>query len=172
MHVSRRKLLTSCRHRLNSSAGRGGPLALMKSTIKRLVCLTRVLPATPYRDNTGPTHRVACRRQAVEEFAASHDLDVEGFLQRRSPEQARRGFLDRRQWFDQGVDAIAGTFPDLGSCRSCCLADREGQGQEILLGASAAANKEVHSGRAARTRLSGASRALYEKAQSNRRSSE
>jgi len=59
----------------------------------------------PYRDNTGPTG-VACARQAVQEFAAAHGLNVEVLV---ADVQNKPDLTAEicRQWFDRdGVDMV------------------------------------------------------------------
>jgi branched-chain amino acid transport system substrate-binding protein len=69
----------------------------------------------PYRDNTGPTG-IACARQAVQEFAAAHDLDVEVLVADVQNKPDLTASICR-QWFDQeGVDMVFD-----GAASSCAL---------------------------------------------------
>jgi len=88
-----------------------------------------------YRDNTGPTS-VACVRQAVEEFnAASHGftVEVQEADHQNKPDVAS---TIARQWFDQGVDAIA-DVPT--SSVALAVSQVAKQKDKIMLNASAAA---------------------------------
>ena len=58
-----------------------------------------------YSDTSGPTS-VACARQAVQDFAGSSGLKVE-ILEADHQNKPDVGAAIARQWFDQGVDAIA-----------------------------------------------------------------
>jgi branched-chain amino acid transport system substrate-binding protein len=88
-----------------------------------------------YRDNTGPTS-VACVRQAVEEFnAASHGftVEVQEADHQNKPDVAS---TIARQWFDQGVDAVA-DVPT--SSVALAVSQVAKQKDKIMLNASAAA---------------------------------
>ncbi|MFI4951381.1 MAG: ABC transporter substrate-binding protein, partial [Caulobacterales bacterium] len=88
-----------------------------------------------YRDNTGPTS-VACVHQAVEEFnAASHGFTVEV---READHQNKPDVASTiaRQWFDQGVDAVA-DVPT--SSVALAVSQVAKQKDKIMLNASAAA---------------------------------
>ena len=148
MHVSRRKLLTSIA--IASVPPVAHARAQAKSTIK--IGVLTDLSGT-YRDNTGPTS-VACCRQAVEEFAASHGLEVELISadHQNKPDVASS---IARQWFDQGVDAIADVPTSSVALAVSQIAKEK---DRILLDArEAAGNGRSHRVSAARTRLSGAS---------------
>jgi branched-chain amino acid transport system substrate-binding protein len=69
----------------------------------------------PYRDNTGPTG-VACARQAVQEFAAAHGLNVEVLVADVQNKPDLTASICR-QWFDEeGVDMVFD-----GAASSCAL---------------------------------------------------
>ena len=154
MHVSRRKLLTS--FAIASVPPVARARAQAKSTIK--IGVLTDLSGT-YRDNTGPTS-VACCRQAVEEFAASHGLDVELISadHQNKPDVASS---IARQWFDQGVDAIADVPTSSVALAVSQIAKEK---DRILLDASAAA-MEVTSGQCSPNTIVW-SFDTYEKAQS------
>jgi branched-chain amino acid transport system substrate-binding protein len=93
-----------------------------------------------YRDNTGPTS-VACCRQAVEEFAESNGLTVEVISadHQNKPDVASS---IARQWFDQGVDAIADVPTSSVALAVSQIAKEK---DKILLDASAAAMEVTYS---------------------------
>jgi branched-chain amino acid transport system substrate-binding protein len=69
----------------------------------------------PYRDNTGPTG-VACARQAVQEFATAHGLNVEVLVADVQNKPDLTASICK-QWFDQdGVDMVFD-----GAASSCAL---------------------------------------------------
>lgn len=69
----------------------------------------------PYRDNTGPTG-VACARQAVQEFAAAHNLNVEVLVADVQNKPDLTASICK-QWFDEeGVDMVFD-----GAASSCAL---------------------------------------------------
>src|SRR5579871_3359337 len=129
MNVSRRSLLTTAAvaSTLQPRLGR----AQEKPAIK--IGVLTDLSGT-YRDNTGPTS-VACCRQAVEEFAEANGLAVEIISadHQNKPDVAAS---IARQWFDQGVDAIA-DVPTSSVALAVSQIAREKD--KILLDASAAA---------------------------------
>jgi branched-chain amino acid transport system substrate-binding protein len=153
MHLSRRKLLTSI---AIVSAPPVATRAQARSTIK--IGVLTDLSGT-YRDNTGPTS-VACCRQAVEEFATSLGLDVELISadHQNKPDVAAS---IARQWYDQGVDAIA-DVPT--SSVALAVSQVAKEKDRILLDASAAA-MEVTSGQCSTNTIVW-SFDTYEKAQS------
>jgi branched-chain amino acid transport system substrate-binding protein len=129
MPVSRRTLLKATA--VASAFRPGRSRAQTKPTI-RIGVLTDL--SGTYRDNTGPTS-VACCRQAVEEFAESNGLAVE-ILSADHQNKPDVASSIARQWFDQGVDAIA-DVPTSSVALAVSQIAREKD--KILLDASAAA---------------------------------
>ena len=129
MPVSRRNLLKTA---AVSSVFRPGLGRAQEKAAIRIGVLTDL--SGTYRDNTGPTS-VACCRQAVEEFAESNGLTVEVLSadHQNKPDVAAS---IARQWFDQGVDAIA-DVPTSSVALAVSQIAREKD--KILLDASAAA---------------------------------
>ena len=129
MPVSRRNLLKTA---AVASTFRPGLGRAQEKAAIRIGVLTDL--SGTYRDNTGPTS-VACCRQAVEEFAESNGLAVEVLSadHQNKPDVASS---IARQWFDQGVDAIA-DVPTSSVALAVSQIAREKD--KILLDASAAA---------------------------------
>jgi branched-chain amino acid transport system substrate-binding protein len=135
MLVSRRHLLKTAA--VGSAVWPGYSHAQEKATIK--VGVLTDLSGT-YRDNTGPTS-VACCRQAVEEFAESNGLAVE-ILSADHQNKPDVASSIARQWFDQGVDAIA-DVPTSSVALAVSQIAREKD--KVLLDASAAAMEVTYS---------------------------
>jgi branched-chain amino acid transport system substrate-binding protein len=129
MTVSRRNILKAA---AAASTFRPGRSRAQDKPIIRIGVLTDL--SGTYRDNTGPTS-VACCRQAVEEFAEGNGLQVEltSADHQNKPDVASS---IARQWFDQGVDAIA-DVPTSSVALAVSQIAREKD--KILLDASAAA---------------------------------
>ncbi|MBV8869993.1 MAG: ABC transporter substrate-binding protein [Acetobacteraceae bacterium] len=100
MQLSRRDLL-------GSASLLALPIARARAQARPLVKVGVLTDLSgTYRDNTGPSS-VACARQAVEEFnPASHGFDV-ALISADHQNKPNVAVSIARQWFDQGVDAIA-----------------------------------------------------------------
>jgi branched-chain amino acid transport system substrate-binding protein len=101
MQISRRGLLGT------AAALSATPIAGARAQVRQKIKIGVLTDLSgTYRDNTGPTS-VAAARLAVEEFnPASHGFDVEIISadHQNKPDVASS---IARQWFDQGVDAVA-----------------------------------------------------------------
>lgn len=135
MNITRRRLL-----RATAAAPilRPGLSRAQETAAIRIGVLTDL--SGTYRDNTGPTS-IACCRQAVEEFAESHGLKAEivSADHQNKPDVASS---IARQWFDQGVDAIA-DVPTSSVALAVSQIAREKD--KVLLDASAAAMEITYS---------------------------
>ena len=154
MYLSRRRLLTTI------TAVSAIPLARARAQAKPTIKIGVLTDLSgTYRDNTGPTS-VACCRQAVEEFATAHGLNVEVISadHQNKPDVAAS---IARQWFDQDVDAIA----DVPTSSVALAVSQVAKAKDkILLDASAGA-MEVTSGQCSPNTIVW-SFDTYEKAQS------
>ena len=103
-----------------------------------------------YRDSVGPT-AVTCVRQAVQEFTAGKDMNVE-VLSADFLNKPDVGTAIARQWFDQGdVDMIA----DLVNSAVALAVSTVGREKNKVILISGAASSEITGRSAARTRSTG-----------------
>ncbi len=127
-------MLISRRGLLGSAALAAIPVARPRAQAKLVIRIGVLTDLSgTYRDNVGPTS-IACSRQAVEEFGApSHGFEVE-LLSADHQNKPNIAASITRQWFDQGVDAVA-DVPTSSTALAVAQVAREKD--KIMLNASA-----------------------------------